>query len=261
LVMFSTAGLLGWTSFPQAFGLVTRVLLSLAKSQGVRFTRGYCDDFSGVTVSSRVDEEVDVFTALVERLLGSGAVNRKKTEKGRKVVLIGWEFDLDGGSDSGVYGPMGSISLSDRNLLKTAHGFFSLPASLDLERSRIERLASWMSRYSALVFPQLRPFAAELFSDIRGLKRSIVKSLSAGAKNATLVWRAFTCLLTLQPRVYRRSLAQILTFASSPKVKVNFDASLRGLGIRLFHLVDGSCFDSFRTLRVPLSVTKFGFAR
>jgi hypothetical protein len=89
-----------------------------------------------------------------------------------------------------------------------------------------------MSRYSGLVFPQLRPFASILFLEIAGLKRNVVKVLSDDAKNAIVVWRSFLCLFVLYPINFTRPLYHL-----TPKVAVvalEFDASLRGLGIRLF---------------------------
>jgi len=90
----------------------------------------------------------------------------------------------------------------------------------------------------------LRPFSAELFSEIRGLDRNIEKNLGESAQNAIWIWRSFLCLSVLQPEDYVRLLPQLLT--SRPSVLVNFDASLVGLGIRLFHLspegIVGFCF-------------------
>jgi len=138
LVTFNLAGFFGWTSFPQAFGVVTRVLIRLAKAHGTRFVLGYCDDFSGVALASQVHQKTDVFTQLIEELLGPGAVNRKKTETGRKVVHTGWELDLDGGAcdESGL--PAGCTSLSQRNLRKVVQGFFSLPPDLTMKGTELK---------------------------------------------------------------------------------------------------------------------------
>ena len=227
VVMGYVTGFFGWTSFPQCFDVITRRIRSISKHLLKGDSTGYVDDFGGACLERDVSNVITTFYDVVEGLLGPGSVNAKKTIWGRKIVFIGWEFDLDGGP---------SISLSDRNLRKVLHGIFSIPSNWTLRRSHIERLGSWASRYFAVVFPQLRPFASLLFREIHGLDRDVLKELSEASRFVILIWRAFMCMLVSRPLVYRRQLYQLIPCA--PSIYVSFDASLTGIGIRMFSFVD-----------------------
>ena len=259
LTMIFLTGFFGWTSFPQYWGIVTRILVRVANVNGLKFLLGYVDDFSGCCLEKEVDAFILLFTKFVELLFGENSVAAKKTEFGRCVVHIGWSIDLDDGPLDRNGLPVGTIAMSRRNLLKMLHGFFSLPVDFRIDRNRIEKLASWMSRYSGVVFPQLRPFASILFREIAGLNRNVVKVLSLDAINAILVWRSFLCLFVLFPCDFTRPLSHL-----SPKssvVAIEFDASLRGLGIRLFSFSEGVKHDCFCIICIPLLQEQFVFSK
>jgi len=260
IVMFYISGFFGWTLFPYCFGVITRTLLRLARLQGIRFLEAYVDDFTGVTLRSRVAMEAVKLKDLCQTLLGEETVNEEKTVLDvKKIDIIGWEFNLEGGIVDLDGQRTGTVNISFRNLKKILHGFLSLPADWSMSRNHIERLASWMSRYSGVVLPQLRPFSAELFSEICGLNRNIQKRLGIGAQNAIWVWRSFLCASVQNPEKYVRSLTQLLV--NKPSVLVNFDASLNGLGIRLFHLSpEGATGFCFCVVWIDLSPAKFRFS-
>jgi hypothetical protein len=189
----------------------------------ILFMQGYCDDFSGCTIASKLEKKITVFSSLVYTLFGVESISHKKTERGRKVVHIGWEIDLDNGYLDELGVPIGTISLSRRNLLKLLHGFFSLPSDFLLSRDKLERLASWMARYSSVVLPQLKPYSAILFKEISGRKSNMSRCISNEAINATIV---------IFPWQFTRPLFHLLDM--KPSIMLNFDASLNGLGVRLF---------------------------
>jgi hypothetical protein len=250
VVMGYVTGFFGWTSFPQCFDVITRRIRSIAKCSLEGDSIGYVDDFGGACLERDVIRVIDKFCTIVEGLLGPGSVNLKKTIWGRKIVFIGWEFDLDGGP---------SISLSDRNLRKVLHGIFSIPSDWKLRRSVIERLGSWASRYFSIVFPQLRPFASLLYQEIHGLDRDIWKVLSESCRCVVVIWRAFMCMLIIRPLVFRRQLYQLLPPA--PSIYVSFDASLTGLGVRLFGLSDNKIGHCFKVLWVQFDPCLYSFSK
>jgi len=249
VVMGYVTGFFGWTSFPQCFDVITRRIRSIAKARLAGGSTGYVDDFGGVCLESDVHNVLNTFRSIVCGLLGPGSVNEKKTVWGRKLVFIGWEFDLDGGP---------SISLSDRNLRKVLFGIFSVPSNWSLRRSEIERLGSWASRYFSIVFPQLRPFASILFREIRGLNRDVFKVLSEASRSVILIWRAFMCMLVIRPAVYRRQLSQLVP--SAPSIYVSFDASLTGLGVRLFSLCGDIVGHCFKIIWIQFDSELYGFS-
>jgi hypothetical protein len=248
----------GHTYFPQAWGVINRLLIRLAICSGILFILGYVDDFSSITLHSQVAHNLSLFKSLAVGLLGKGCINDEKDEKGEVIVHIGWEFNLKGGP-LGISGrPVGTVSLSNRYLSKVVFVFFNIPIDWKLRRDDIERLASHMVRISSIVFLQLRPYAAILFNEIRGLKRNIEKSLGVETINAILIWRAFLLAIHLRPQKYSRNFPDIIM--SEPIIYANFDASLEGLGIRLFHMVNGSVADCFKVVQVPLDPKRFDFS-
>ena len=141
----------------------------------------HIDDFLGCHLSSNVVSVMSV-KCFLEELLGPGSSNVVKRVLGvRKVVTIGWEFDLDGGPVDDMGRTVGTLNLSAKNLDKFMSALATTSLSGGTSRDCIERLASYMSRYSGVVLPQLRQFAGELYCFIHGLKRNILKPLSRGA--------------------------------------------------------------------------------
>ena len=258
LVMLWLTGFFGWTSFPQVWGIITRIMLRVLESRGVRFCKGYVDDFSMMCIEEEVLWYIKIFCESAELLLGKGCIADEKTVFGRKIVHIGWCIDLDGGPRMNG-DPVGTVSMSRRNLLKLLFGFFSIPLDYRLDRNSIEKLASWMGRYSGVVFPQLRPFSSVLFKEISGLSRNIVKQLSSEVIDAIKIWRSFLCLMVMFPSQFERPLYHLQ--AVNPSIVLNFDASWFGLGIRFFHVLQGKKRECFKIIHVKFSEELYHFAR
>jgi hypothetical protein len=259
LTMIFLTGFFGWTSFPQCWGIVTRLLVKVANLNGIPYLLGYVDDFSGCCLQRDVQLKINKFKLFVEILFGKGSIADKKTTFGRKVVHIGWLIDLDKGPINPDGIPTGTVTMSRRNLLKLLHGFFSIPADFIMDRNEIEKFASWMSRYSCVVFPQLHPFSSILFKEIAGLKRNVPKKLSDDAVNAILIWRCFLCLLVLLPDDFCRPLVHFKDI--DPSIVLNFDASYKGIGIRLFFLQGNNKLECFKIIFVSLSENLFKFSK
>lgn len=77
----------------------------------------------------------------VQDLLGLIAHADEKDDHGRMMDMLGWSVDLDSRT----------ITLSDRNRVKTLYGIIQVVVDAPVVVSEIERSASWASRYG-LVF-------------------------------------------------------------------------------------------------------------
>jgi hypothetical protein len=249
----------GHTYFPQCWGIINRLLLRLCACFGILFILGYVDDFSSVTLNSKVKKELLAFKKLAEGLLGEGCINEKKYEVGKKLIHIGWEFDLEGGSIGITGRPVGSLFLSRRYQLKVLFVLFNIDISWKLSREMIERIASHMIRVSSHIYPQLRPYATILFAEIHGLNRNIIKEIHQVTTSSIIIWRAFILALILQPNIYKRDFSQIIE--KKPIIYANFDASLRGVGIRLFqYYKEGDIGECFKVIQIPLAQDIFNFS-
>jgi hypothetical protein len=115
-VIFFLCGLFGWSGTPAAFNVYTRAIIHelIHKIRGEALM--YVDDIIIVTRKGNVNYDIDVTNKVCCNLLGDNAVEHKKTEFGRKIVAIGYEFDLD----------KGLVTLSPRNTYRTLYAFMSV---------------------------------------------------------------------------------------------------------------------------------------
>jgi hypothetical protein len=239
VLIFLTA-FFGHTYFPQAWGVVNRLLIRLCHCKDIKFVEGYVDDFSSATLKSKVESEKKSFKELAEGLLGCGCINEKKYEEEEAVIHIGWVFDLKGGPPGQSGRPVGTVGISRRYLSKVLFAMFN--HNWILRRDQIEGLASHMIRISG-VYRQFRPFTSILFNEIKGLNRNVVKPLETESINAILIWRAFLVSLYLYPEQFIRTLPQVILKKTYSTAKIrcfvrrtrNNAISLRGEpGRRMF---------------------------
>jgi hypothetical protein len=102
----------------------------------------------GVSPSGAVDEDMRKAVATYQELLGPESHAEDKDERGRQLDMLGWSIDLESRT----------ITLSERNRLKTLYGLLQVDVDQPVRVSDVERLASWASRYG-LVMPVLKPLA------------------------------------------------------------------------------------------------------
>ena len=134
-------GFFGWTGLPFAFHVISGVLVRLVNGQIHGECEMYVDDLMGASATWELDHDLAAARERCTRLMGDEAVADDKTEFGRKLDWIGWEFDLDSRS----------VSVARRNFMKTLYGMITLRCS-DSNPSvkEVQRVASWASRYSAI---------------------------------------------------------------------------------------------------------------
>ena len=74
----------------------------------------------------------------VQQLLGQGSITKAKSQAGRCLEFLGWDFNLD----------TRTITLCARNMKKFVHALFSFNPTERISISHIQRLASLISRTS-----------------------------------------------------------------------------------------------------------------
>jgi hypothetical protein len=214
-------GMFGWAGTPYCFQVVTRVLSRLCTLPGRGGGRclWYVDDCMGISLRSELAQDVERTVETIEALLGTGAVAPDKHDRGRRLVCIGWCFDLD----------TMTVTISRRNLLKGLYSFFSFDLDSKVTLHLVERMASLASRY-AMLCPQMKPFTSQLYKLIPGYdgNHSKLRTLSLIARVDVVMWRSFLCLLHFEEARFARSLSSFVPHPAT--VLFGYDASLTGFG-------------------------------
>jgi hypothetical protein len=225
---------------------VTRVVRTCLQRllEGRALSRMYVDDIIGIAPKDVVYQVITDSVAFLETLLGPGCVAADKTEVGRRLVALGWDWDLD----TGTVAPSErcvdrALTLYDRMRVTGAH--FSV--------KEYQAAASLASRYS-MIAHELRPFTHVFYRHVAnrdgtrfrsgGVRLPTTKELS----DCATLWCSQLLLMELGCR-HRRPIATLVRRPTT--VLLESDASLTGLGVRLFD-VDPH---GVETLRTVLSVT------
>ena len=246
LVLFLLCGVFGWTGTPFGFNPVTIGVVHEVRARIYGDAGMFVDDLMGVSTHKIVMQDVYIVVAIVEALLGPGAIAMDKTLIGRVMEWIGWMIDLE----------RRRVYIAPRNVLKAVHGFFSVSSKCSLQE--LQRLASWASRYGE-VHRWMRPHSSRLHSAATGewwsTRPGVKLEVSSGAFTAIQLWRAMLCLGVFAPDFFCRSLH---TYAYPPaQYVVQFDASLQGLGVLWWRLTgDGG---EFLLGGASMSLARLGF--
>jgi len=101
----------------------------------------YVDDLMGGCAEAELIHDLAAAREKCVQLLGNGAVADDKTEHGRIIDFIGWDFDLE----------TRMVSVARRNFMKTLYGMICMRGSETNPTVReVQRVASWASRYSVV---------------------------------------------------------------------------------------------------------------
>jgi hypothetical protein len=211
-------GLFGWTGTPFAFQVVSRLLHQNLLRKGVR-QLVYVDDVGGACRESDLTSVKQSVRKEAEGLLGPRALAEQKWESGRRIDYIGWVIDLDSRQ----------VFLKRRNFLKVLHGFFAIDLTAKWTGRVVERLASWASRYAA-VLRHLKPFSDDLYSELRGWRnRDASRTIGPRGRRAVLMWRVVLCAAGLQEGKIARPLDSFRSWPAD--IVIAYDASLTGVGV------------------------------
>jgi hypothetical protein len=221
MTVIHTTGMFGWTGTPYVFQVITRVLCDLCRPLLFGSNLMYVDDMFGAVHRNHRAQDMAAAAKVIRQLLGHGAVAEEKSAFGRSTDLLGWNFDLD----------TRSVSASMRNMLKAIHTFFNTDLDGPVTLKEVERMASYASRYAVLSRP-MKPYTAALHADaalFAGNHHERPRHLSRASKCDIIMWRAYLCLLRLDPKNFARPLESFRDRRAS--VLIEYDASLTALGV------------------------------
>ena len=222
------AGNFGLSIFPFVFNVISRCLLRAITRLVLGFVGIYIDDLQGCCFKEDVDDEIDTAAKVITDLLGDDAVADDKTEKGRLLDWIGWQFDLD----------TMTVSIADHNFYKTLYGFLAIRRGQRVKVSTLHTLASWASRYT-MVCIYMTPFSGYLYSAFSGYDNPEVEIvLPDTAYLVILLWRVFLFLMKLDLRAFARPLEDFRPQRSA-QILLEVDGSPIGIGFFIHQRVHG----------------------
>jgi len=156
LTIVFLCGTFGYTGMPGAFQVVTRALKHEMGLRAPGRSEMYVDDLIGGAAREKVQSAIDEAYKCSRDLLGPDAIAEDKTERTselqRRLDVLGYTIDLSDGLDNA------RVTISERNRLKAAYGFFSVDFSRPVPYSTMEKLASWSARY-CFICEMLKPVA------------------------------------------------------------------------------------------------------
>jgi hypothetical protein len=223
IVAIHFVGLFGWTGMPHAFQVLNRALEILVRASIAGRSTFYVDDCMGCAARTQLAADMRAAHEAITGLAGESAVATDKNESGRSLEFIGWQVCLD---SRRVY-------LSERNLLKAAHAFFSFGLQEALSCAHLQRMASLASRISILC-RFMRPFTRHLAIEAATFPPNpkVRHRLSAAAKCEIALWRAFVIILRVRPRLMSRPINSFRLAA--PTYALRYDASLDAIAVGLY---------------------------
>jgi hypothetical protein len=93
--MVYIVGMFGWTGTPFAFDVVTKSLRRAIRKIISGSLEMYVDDLMGCSLISQTDNDIQLAGDECRSLAGPEAMAEEKTEKGRILIFLGWEINLD----------------------------------------------------------------------------------------------------------------------------------------------------------------------
>ena len=222
------AGNFGLSIFPFVFNVISRCLLRAIQLLILGSICIYIDDLQGCCYKEDVDDEIEIASSVIVKLLGDDAVAYDKTEKGRVIDWIGWQFDLD----------TMTVSIADHNFYKTLYGFLAINRGQRVKVSTLHTLASWASRYT-VVCVYMTPFSGYLYSAFSGYDNPEVEIvLPDTAYLVILLWRVFLFLMKLNLRAFSRRLEDFRP-PGSAQFLLEVDGSPIGIGFFIHQRIGG----------------------
>jgi len=118
-VLILLAGYFGWTGFPFAFSVMSRVLMFLVNRSIRGDSRVYVDDLIFCTLACYLNSDVDTAFRTIRQLLGPKSIATDKLEGGRELDILGWTVNLNNKF----------VGLTVRNFLKGIFWFATILVS------------------------------------------------------------------------------------------------------------------------------------
>jgi hypothetical protein len=228
LVYFQTAGIFGWGGTPASFQVVTRAIRFELAATLHSSTLMYVDDIIGVGMRQHVPTDLILTRDICTNLLGPTAIADDKTEKGRRIDIIGYTIDLN----------IGRVLISEKNLLTAINGFSAFDINSPISIKSAQRLASWASRYGKIC-RTMRPFCGALNRLSTGRTQTHASfPITAEAKISIMCWRAMLYLVNQRETEFTRTLASFSI--NHPTSVAVFDSSLKGVGVIWYTIRDNT---------------------
>ena len=177
-------------------------------------------------------------------LLGPAAVASHKTEHGRRLTQIGYDFDLD----------TSLIEISEKNRARAFVGFLTAAADGRATVKQMERLASWACRYSDIC-SYMRPFVSVLYRSYMGKSTQGLFVLSEGELLAIRLFRLLFLMTALVPGRFCRTMQSFSLAAASAVVE--YDTSLSGVGVIIYRRTCGQ--EDYPLGGVSVDISDLGF--
>ena len=222
LTVIYYCGQFGWTGLPYAFQVVTRILKAEIRHR--IGTRGkvemLCDDVMAVCLERDQSFGMAVATAVINGAMGSRSIASHKWISGKVCEMLGYDVDLI----------RRHVTMCPRNHFKTMCGFLDVDTTRPISLGVLEKLCSWSARYT-IILRVLKALTNILYGEKRGRHGSQVVSikLTALGRIAVKVWCVMLILLRLRASTYARPLDSFRK--KKPRYQIEYDASLRGLGV------------------------------
>lgn len=231
----------GYTGFPMAWGVVTRVLLTVCGAMMWGSLIMYVDDFFTVTHRSKQVQDWALVDRKSRQLLGEDAFEGAKDVYGQtRVNYIGWLLDCK----------YMWVAIGDRLLHKILWTLLVTDFTAQQPLELVQRVAAWLSRV-ATIFRTVHALTAVLHYEVqRGVTaghRTV--TLSERARSTLAVWRGLILLSAVsddEDLRYRRSLYSFMPPAP-PTSQISFDGCPEGCGAVLWRW-DGSS-EAWRPVR------------
>ena len=221
MVVVYTTGNFGWGEMPFAFDVITRTIRRLANRQLAGRCECYVDDVMGCSPTSSLPSDIGTVVGTIQALLGPDAENQGKREQGRRLDWLGWSMDLD----------LRTVTIAKHNFLKTMYEFFNFDVEGVVSVNKMETLASLASRYSMLCWA-MKPYTHQFYSFISGTRNTRKsRKLDSLAQFDVLMWRSYLVVLRLDESTHSRPFDSFCS--SPPTIRIEYDASLFGIGVAL----------------------------
>lgn len=228
-MVYVMCGTFGWGGTPMAFQVVTRTILwelrnnpELARQGFKGLVEMYVDDLMGICKRTEWEAVERVVRKYCEGLLGDDAVALAKTQAGRRIDGIGYSLDLD------EY----RVGIASHNVLKALYVNMRVDVEGLVPVRTMEALAAHASRYKT-VCPPMAPFSRALHRSYRraGKHKGSTVRLDEDAQRSVWLMRGLLALSAIQGTEYTRSFASFARVQEEPQWIVEFDGSLKGIGI------------------------------
>ena len=219
LIVFFLCGVFGWTGTPGCFQVINRTLMYEAAKLLRGLAQMFCDDVMGVSFSKDVDHDQAVMSDMIIALFcDEDAVAQHKTERGRKLVILGFNVDLD----------TLVASIDNKNLYNAIYSFMEIREHEIVAFKQMERLASLASRYGTINV-HMNPMVRILYREMKGKHRGRQWRLSNNAKVAVWFFRAMLIATNVCDTEFCRPLWSMRNLKSWLYI-AEFDACLTGIG-------------------------------